>query len=37
MCLRGGRLHATHVRQDGVFSPAEQGVFRAQLHADLAG
>jgi hypothetical protein len=37
LCLRGGRLHATHVRQDGVFSPAEVEVFRAQLHADLAG
>jgi hypothetical protein len=37
MCLRGGRLHATHVRQDGVFSPAELDVFRAQLRADLVG
>jgi hypothetical protein len=36
MSLRGGRLNVTHVRQHGVFSEAEQALFRESLRADLA-
>ena len=35
MSLRSGRLNVTHVRQRGVFSPAEQALFRASLRADF--
>ncbi len=35
MSLRKGRLNVTHVRQRGVFSDAEQALFRASLQADL--
>jgi len=35
MSLRGGRLNVTHVRQRGVFSEAERGLFRASLRADF--
>ena len=35
MSLRNGRLNATHVVQHGVFSEAEQAVFRDSLRADL--
>ena len=33
--LRNGRLNFTHVRQMGVFSEPELGLFRAALRADL--
>jgi hypothetical protein len=36
MSLRNGRLNVTHVRQRGVFSDAEQALFRASLRADFA-
>ena len=35
MSLRSGRLNVTHVRQRGVFSEAEQALFRASLRADF--
>jgi hypothetical protein len=37
LSLRAGRLNATHVRQQGVFSPAELSTFRATLKSDLLG
>jgi hypothetical protein len=37
MSLRSGRLNVTHVRQRGVFSEAEQALFRDSLRTDLAG
>jgi len=35
MSLHRGRLNVTHARQRGVFSPAEQALFRASLRADF--
>jgi hypothetical protein len=35
MSLRRGRLNVTHVRQRGVFSEAEQALFRSSLRADF--
>ena len=35
MSLRNGRLNVTHAVQHGVFSEAEQSVFRDSLRADL--
>ena len=37
MSMRGGRLNATHVRQEGVFTEPELDLFGASLRADLAG
>jgi hypothetical protein len=37
LCLRPGRLNVGHVRQQGVFSPAELSTFRVQLRRDLLG
>jgi len=37
MSVRGGRLNAVHVRQEGVFTEPELDLFRASLRADLAG
>jgi len=34
---RGGRLHMTHVRQQGVLSEAERRLFRGSLMKDLTG
>ena len=34
---RAGRLNATHVRQRGVFSDDELGIFNASLRRDLLG
>ena len=36
MSLRNGRLNVTHAVQHGVFSEAEQALFRDSLRADLA-
>ena len=35
MSLHKGRLDVTHARQRGVFSPAEQALFRESLRADF--
>src|SRR5215472_837250 len=37
LCLRTGHLNVGHVRQQGVFSPAELSTFRLQLRRDLLG
>jgi hypothetical protein len=35
--VRGGRLNATHVHQEGVFADDELALFDARLRADLCG
>ena len=37
LCLRAGHLNVSHVRQQGVFSPAELSTFRTELRRDLLG
>ncbi len=37
LSFRSGRLNATHVRQDGVFSAREKQIFDERLRADLVG
>jgi hypothetical protein len=37
LCLRAGNLNVNHVRQQGVFSPAELSTFWSTLRKDLLG
>jgi hypothetical protein len=37
LCLRAGHLNVNHVRQQGVFSPAELSTFWTALRKDLLG